>query len=130
MADLFTVTAPLRVLVNKKTSYVIAECYPHPNGLVYIDLFWNEALENNNDSCIHLIEAELKGEGPWKIAGNIIYVLGCRGTDAALATDYASWTDYCQVTNMEGTRKLLNQKLSDLGVATKFLHDSKVISLY
>jgi len=58
MADLFTVTAPLRILVDRKISFVIAECFPHPSGLVYIDLFWNEALANNDDTCIHLIEAE------------------------------------------------------------------------
>ncbi len=66
MADLFSVTASLRIQVDKNKLYVIAECYPHPNGLVYIDLYWNELIASE-DSCIHLIEANLKGEGHGKL---------------------------------------------------------------
>ena len=39
---------------------------------------------------------DLKGEGPWKIADHILYVLGCRGTDADLAAEYADWQTWRQ----------------------------------
>jgi hypothetical protein len=129
MADLFSVTAPLRIQINKQQLFVIAECYPHPEGLVYLDLYWNEALADNDDSCIHLIKAELKGDGPWKIADNVIHVLGCHGTNAQLASEYASWIEHSQVTNFESSRKLLNKKLELLGVESKYLKQSKIIYL-
>jgi len=129
MADLFSVTAPLRIQVDKKQLYVIAECYPHSRGLVYLDLYWNEALRNNNYSCIHYIEAEIKGDGPWKIANNVIHVLGCHGTNAQLAVEHANWIDYCLVTNMESSRILLNIKLEQLGVESKYFHQSKVVNI-
>ncbi len=128
MADLFSVTAPLRIQIDKKELYIIAECYPHPHGLVYIDLYWNELIINSN-ACIHLIEAELKGEGPWKIANNVIHVLGCFGTNAQLASEYANWIDYCQITNLEHSRRILNTKLLEIGVESQYLHNSKVIYL-
>ncbi len=129
MADLFSVTAPLRILVNKKKLFVIAECYPHPNGLVYLDLFWNETIINNGDSRIHLIEAALEGNGPWKIADNVIHVLGCHGTNAQLASEYANWIDYCQITNLDPARILLNEKLQQLGIESKHFKQSKIAYL-
>ncbi len=128
MADLFSVTAPLRIQVAKKNLYVIAECYPHPRGLVYLDLYWNELITTSN-ACIHLIEAELKGEGPWKIANNVIHVLGCHGTNAELAADHANWLDYCQVTNLEHSRTILNSTLLEIGVEQQYLHNSKIVYL-
>ena len=87
MADIFSVTAPLKIRLPNGEQKVVAEILTHPIGLLYFDLFWHE----DRESCIHLIEGELKGEGPWKIADHIFYVLGCRGTDADLANAYAEW---------------------------------------
>ncbi len=87
MADLFSVTAPLRIRLPSGESRVVAELFSHPQGLVYFDLFWTrEPLAR-----IHLLHGELKGEGPWKIADHIFHVLGCHGTDADLATDFSHW---------------------------------------
>ena len=87
MADIFTVTAPLRVRLPSGDSKVVAELCKHPRGLVMFDLYWLD----NPQHAIHLLEGEIKGEGPWKIADHIFYVLGCHGTDAGLATDYSHW---------------------------------------
>lgn len=91
MADIFSVTAPLKVRLPDGSQRVVAELYRHPEGLLYFELFWHE----QRDARIHLIEGELKGEGPWKIADHIFYVLGCRGTDADLANEYAEWQTWC-----------------------------------
>jgi len=61
--------------------------FKHPHGLVYFELQWQQ----DKATRVHIVEGELKGEGPWKIADHILYVLGCRGTDADLATEYAEW---------------------------------------
>lgn len=87
MADLFSVTAPLRVRLPDGYSKVVAELCRHPQGVVIFDLFWPDDPLN----AIHLIKGQLAGEGPWKIAGHIFYVLGCHGTDAELATDFNQW---------------------------------------
>jgi hypothetical protein len=87
MADIFSVTAPLKIRLPNGSRKVVAELFRHPKGLLYFDLFWHE----DRDSRIHLLEGELSGEGPWKIADHIFYVLGCRGTDADLAGEYAEW---------------------------------------
>lgn len=87
MADIFTVTAPLKVRLPSGEQQVIAELYDHPDGLIYFDLHWYQ----DKDKGIHLLQGELKGEGPWKIADHIFYVLGCRGTDAELATEFDEW---------------------------------------
>ena len=87
MADLFTVTAPIKIRLPDGEQQVIAELFPHPDGLLYFELHWQQ----DKDSRIHLIEGELKGEGPWKIADHILYVLGCRGTDADLAVEFDEW---------------------------------------
>ncbi len=87
MADLFSVTAPLRVRLPSGESRVVAELFTHPQGLVYFDLFWTREPQ----ARIHLLQGKLKGEGPWKIADHIFYVLGCHGTDTDLATDFSHW---------------------------------------
>ncbi len=56
-------------------------------------------------------------------------MLGCHATYASLASEYASWLDYYQVTNLEPSRKLLNEKLLNLGVASQHLKDCKVVYL-
>jgi hypothetical protein len=43
-----------------------------------------------------LISGELRGEGPWKIGGCVLRVLGCHNTDPHLAEPYARWREYLQ----------------------------------
>jgi hypothetical protein len=93
MADLFSVTAPLTLRCPNGTRKVIAACFPHPRGLLYLDLFWHRRTPRE---AAHLIDGELQGEGPWKIGGCVITVLGCHHTDPELAAPYAEWRAYLE----------------------------------
>jgi hypothetical protein len=91
MTELFRVTAPLALRCPDGVRKLIAECFPHPSGLLYLDIFWHQSTP---DQAAHLIHGELKGEGPWKIGDCVISVLGCQGTDPELQATYARWRDY------------------------------------
>lgn len=93
MADLFTVTAPLALRCPDGLRKVLAACFPHPVGLLYFDTFWHLSTP---DQAAHLIRGELVGDGPWKIGGCVITVLGCHNTDPDLAEPFARWRDYLQ----------------------------------
>ena len=43
-----------------------------------------------------VIVGEVTGEGPWKVGGCVITVLGCQGTDPELALPYLRWRDYLE----------------------------------
>lgn len=98
MADLFTITAPLYIRKADGQSEVIAELFPHPDGLIYFELNWHLG---QPDETIHIIHGELEGDGPWKIAGNIINILGCQGCDSALALAHQGWKNYLQTAHDE-----------------------------
>jgi len=102
---------------------------PHPEGLVYLDLYWNEAILKDDYSCIHFIEGDLRGDGPWKIADNVIHVLACAGTNASLASDYADWIIYCQNTNFDPCRETLNAKLAAAGIEQRYLKTGNIVYL-
>lgn len=96
MADLFTLKAPLAIRRPDGTRHVMAECFPLAQGpgLVYFELYWH--LQRPAALAIHRIDGDISGEGPWKIAGNVISVLGCHGTDPELAASFADWQFYLQ----------------------------------
>ncbi len=87
----YTVTAPLALRLADGTQKVIAACFPHPLGVLYLDTFWHL---RTPQASAHLLQGELQGEGPWKIGGNVLRVLGCHGTDPELQPDYTAWRDY------------------------------------
>jgi hypothetical protein len=91
MADLFSVTAPLLIRLPTGDMHVMAERFPHPRGLVYFDLFWHLA---NPHLGVHMVEGIIKGDGPWKIGDAVVRVLGCHGTDGALARRFNEWQIY------------------------------------
>lgn len=107
MADLFSVTAPLRIKSPHGGEKVIAEIFQHPYGIVFFEIFWNQLVEYQG---IHFIQGDIKGEGPWKVGGYVLSVLACHGTDATLAADYADWQMYLQtpVNNYPDMRKIEN----------------------
>ena len=89
--DLFSVTAPLLLQLPDGSKHVLAEVFPHPDGLLFFELFWHLA---PNDEGVHLIEGRLHGDGPWRVGDTVIRVLGCNHTDPEVAADYAAWQDY------------------------------------
>lgn len=97
MADLFSMKSPLMVRFENGESRVMAEYFRHPQGLLYFDVFWPECWPDRMASVVHLVEGEYKGEGPWKIGGAVISVLGCHGCDADLATQFADWQNWLQM---------------------------------
>ncbi|MGM0680389.1 MAG: hypothetical protein ACQESY_11055, partial [Pseudomonadota bacterium] len=44
----------------------------------------------------HLVEGEIKGEGPWKIGEHVINLLGCQGANPELAMQFEQWQAYKQ----------------------------------
>ncbi|MBI5040956.1 MAG: hypothetical protein HZB57_07105 [Gammaproteobacteria bacterium] len=94
MADLFTLTAPLQIRRGDGARHIVAECFPLAEtlGLVYFELYWH--LQRPAIQAIHAIHGEIRGDGPWKVADNVITVLGCHGTDPELATSFAEWQQY------------------------------------
>ncbi len=98
MANLYSVTAPLSLRDPDGSRKVIAACFPHPAGLLYLDIFWHKSTPKQ---AAHLIRGELSGEGPWKIGGHVINVLGCQGVDPDLQAPYSQWRDYLQTAGEE-----------------------------
>ena len=88
MADLNSVTAPLALRFPDGEKAIAAAAFRHPRGLLWFELDW---YEGDPDQVIHLIEGELEGEGPWKVGGVVITLLGCQGSDPELAARHAEW---------------------------------------
>jgi hypothetical protein len=93
MADLFTITAPLMIRLPDGEERVIAHHFPHPQGILYFDLFWHEG---QPEQMIHVVLGEVNGDGPWKVGEHVINVLGCHGTNADLAMQFEQWQSYLQ----------------------------------
>lgn len=91
MATLFSVRAPLLIRLAAGDMHVMAERFAHSRGLVYFDLFWNLG---NPYKGVHVVEGIIKGDGPWKIGDAVVRVLGCHGTDGALARRFDEWCAY------------------------------------
>jgi len=93
MAGIETVTAPLVVRFADGTKRLIAAAFPHPRGLIYLDLYWHRSTPQQ---AAHLIEGELCGAGPWRVGESLVRVLGCQGTDPELQQAFADWQHYLQ----------------------------------
>lgn len=93
MADLFSVTAPLLVRYADGRRHVIAQRFPHPQGLLVFELFWHLGAA---DDRIHLLRGDIRGEGPWKVGDVVITLLGCHGTDPVEAEQFARWQQYLE----------------------------------
>ena len=88
-----SVTAPLALRLGDGTEKLVAACFPHPKGLLYLDLFWHQA---SPVEAAHLIHGELRGSGPWRVGDAVIRVLGCQHTDPQLQPDFQRWNTYLQ----------------------------------
>lgn len=85
------VSAPLVVRLGDGTEKVVAACFEHPLGVLYLDLFWHQSTP---DQAAHLLRGELRGEGPWRVGEAVIRVLGCANTDPHLQAPYLRWQEY------------------------------------
>ena len=93
MASLETVTAPLVVRLPDNSERVGAACFPHPLGVLYLDLFWHQRTPTE---AAHLLKGELSGEGPWRVGEAVIRTLGCHNTDPYLQGQFAPWREYLE----------------------------------
>jgi hypothetical protein len=91
MPAIETVTAPIVLRLPDGTEQLVAACFPHPAGLLYLDLFWHQSTPRE---AAHLLHGELRGEGPWRVGDARLRVLGCHGTDPHLQADFLRWQDY------------------------------------
>lgn len=89
MADLFTVKTPLSLRLPSGEKRILMEFFPHPQGLLGFEIFWEQS--SDYSAMIRVYEGQLKGEGPWKVGDAVLTVLGCHGTDAELASQFADW---------------------------------------
>jgi hypothetical protein len=89
MANIFTVKSPLAIRFRDGSKKILIELFPREDGAVGFELGWEQS--KTPDPYIQVIEGDLKGEGPWKIGDAVLTVLGCHGTDAELASEYADW---------------------------------------
>ena len=94
--NLFTVTAPLTIKDPHGDRKIIIEKFRHREGLLFFEPFWHI---HGLDRCVHLVRGELTGEGPWKIAGHIITVTGCHGSDPDMATQVSEWQAFLGMTD-------------------------------
>ncbi len=83
--DLFTVTAPLIIRTRDGAKRLMAERFPHPDGLLFFEPFWRD---NDHQPAIHVIEGELKGDGPWKVGDAVVTVLSCADSELNMEWNY------------------------------------------
>ena len=88
-----TVTAPLVLRHPDGREQLVAACFTHPLGLLYLDLYWHKKTPRE---AAHLIRGEVRGEGPWRIGDARLRVLGCQNTDPHLQNEFAAWEEHLQ----------------------------------
>lgn len=93
MAIIDQITAPLVLRNAEGKEKVIAACFQHPQGLLYLDLFWHQS---SPDRAAHLLQGKLCGEGPWRIGDYRLRLLGCNHTDPHLQDEFGEWQNYLQ----------------------------------
>ncbi|MCB1723510.1 MAG: hypothetical protein KDJ39_07430 [Gammaproteobacteria bacterium] len=91
MPAIDSVTAPLVLRHADGNEQLVAACFPHPLGLLYLDLYWHRS---GPEHAAHLIRGALSGDGPWRIGDARLRVLGCHNTDPHLQASFAAWQRY------------------------------------
>ena len=93
MPDLFDMQRPLAINYKDGSKGIMVAYYPHAEGLVYLEPFWeNKSAENK----ARVLVGEIKGDGPWRCGDASITLVGCQGTDADLAQLLSQWEDHVQ----------------------------------
>lgn len=93
MPDLFEMKRPLAVNFKDGSKTIMVAYYPHKEGLVFLEPFWQDKTQAQKTT---VIKGELKGDGPWKIADAVISLVGCQGTDPDLAQLLSQWENHVQ----------------------------------
>jgi len=93
MADIFSVKSPLMIRLPSGEKRVMAECFAHPEGLLYFDVYWHL---HDPTQTLHVVAGPIKGDGPWKVGEAVVHVLGCHGTDPELASAFEDWRQYLE----------------------------------
>lgn len=91
MPAIDSVTAPLVLRHPDGREQLVAACFPHPAGLLYLDLYWHQA---GPATAAHLLHGELRGDGPWRVGDARLRVLGCHHTDPHLQASFTAWQQY------------------------------------
>ncbi|MCG6967828.1 MAG: hypothetical protein LJE59_15120 [Chromatiaceae bacterium] len=93
MPAIDTVTAPLVLRHPDGREQLVAACFTHPLGLLYLDLYWHRSTPRQ---AAHLIRGEIHGDGPWRVGEARLRVLGCQHTDPHLQDAFSTWQQYLQ----------------------------------
>ena len=117
MTDLFSVTAPLSICAPSGEKSIMAAVYPHPQGLLYFDLFWDIIEQSHGlKYATHIIEGSIRGEGPWKIGNHVIQILGCQGSEPELAQLFSQWQMHFEQQGFDDSSKgLLKDRAREFG---------------
>lgn len=101
MADLFSVTAPLAIRFPDGEKQIIVRCFPGNGGLIFAPPYWDQVPEV---FALRFVAGSVRGDGPWKVGDAVITVLGCHGTDAELAAEFAAWQNHLMEHAVDDTR--------------------------
>ena len=93
MPTIDSVTAPLVLRHPVGREQLVAACFAHPLGLLYLDLYWHQSTPGE---AAHLIHGEISGDGPWRVGDARLRVLGCHNTDPHLQDAFSDWQQYLQ----------------------------------
>jgi hypothetical protein len=93
MPAIDSITAPLVLRHPDGREQLVAACFPHPEGLLYLDLYWHQSTPRE---AAHLVRGELRGEGPWRVGDARLRLLGCQHTDPHLQPAFTAWQQYLQ----------------------------------
>ena len=117
MADIFTVTSPMTIRTPNGDKTIMAAVYPHPDGILYFDLYWDQIEKTKGiEHAAHIIAGELKGDGPWKVGEHVITLLGCQGSEPMLAQVFAQWVTHVEQQGFpDSSRELLKETARKLG---------------
>lgn len=88
MATVDTVTSPLVLRHPDGHEQLIAAAFTHPDGLLYLDLYWHRATPKE---AAHLLHGAISGDGPWRIGEHRLRTLGCQNTDPHLQNEHSAW---------------------------------------
>ncbi len=83
--------------------------FRHPRGLLCFGPVDHSTPPNR---AAWLVEGEVTGSGPWRVGDSVFTLLGCAGTDAGLALEYAAWRESVDASAMS---RLIDKESMALG---------------